>query len=386
MKGLTVLGSTGSIGTNTLEVVRTHPKRFKIESLSVHSNIEELAKQIEEFQPKKVVIAREDKYHEFKEKYSFPDVRVLSGEDALLELVIDPDVDLVINALVGFSGLKPTLEAIDHSKDIAIANKETIVVGGELVLSRAREKRIQLIPIDSEHSALLFLLRYNKRSEVKKLILTASGGPFRTMPKADLQNVTLEQALNHPTWKMGQKITIDSSTLMNKGFEVIEAHHLFDFHFDDIEVIVHKESIIHSMIETIDGEVYAQLGPTDMKFPIQNAMTYPEVVENSYHKMKLWEIGTLSFEQPDYDKFPLLQTAFDVGRVGGTLPAVLNGSNEIVVYAFLEKRIQYRDIHPIIKECLDAHQNVLKPEIKDIFEADKWARDYSENIIRSLEK
>ncbi len=308
---------------------------------------------------------------------------VLYGEEGLLELVRDTNINLIINALVGFSGLKPTIEGIKHKKDIAIANKETIVVGGEIVLNMARENNVNIIPIDSEHSALLLLLRNMKRQEVKKLILTASGGPFRSLNKEEFKNITLAQALDHPTWKMGKKITIDSSTLMNKGFEVIEAHHLFDFDFQDIEVIIHKESIIHSMIETVDGETYAQLGPTDMKFPIQNAMTYPDIIENNYHKMSLWEIGSLSFEKPDYDKFPLLKIAYETGKSGGTLPAVLNASNEIAVQMFLDNKIAYLDIVKLIEKTISTHKNINNFGIKDIFEADNWAREYSNHLIKN---
>ncbi|MDH4128177.1 MAG: 1-deoxy-D-xylulose-5-phosphate reductoisomerase, partial [Spirochaetota bacterium] len=344
MKQLAILGSTGSIGKNTLEVVRSHPKLFNVYALTINTNIIELKKQVDLFEPRKVVICDEESYKEFR-KFSFNcKIEVLYGDEGLLNVVSDPNVNLIVNALVGFSGLKPTIEGIINKKDIALANKETIVVGGELVLKLAKENNVKIIPIDSEHSALLFLLRHNKREEVRKLILTASGGPFCNLRKEEFAQITLNDALNHPTWKMGKKITIDSSTLMNKGFEVIEAHHLFGFDFDDIEVIIHKESIIHSMIETVDGEIYAQLGPADMKFPIQNALTYPEIIENDYHKLNLWEIGSLSFSKPDFDKFNLLNIAYQVGKEGGTLPTVLNASNEVAVNAFLNEEIAYIDI------------------------------------------
>ncbi len=384
MKGLAILGSTGSIGTNTLEVVKANPKLFNIHALTCYSKIDELIKQIDLFNPKKVVVCDPAVYDDIKNILMRSETQVLYGEEGLLEVVSDPEVQLVVNALVGFSGLRPTLEAIKHYKDIAIANKETIVVAGELVLKQAKKNNVSVIPIDSEHNALLLLLRRYKKEEIRKVILTASGGPFRTMTQKELLSVTLDQALNHPTWKMGKKITIDSSTLMNKGFEVIEAHHLFGFDYQDIEVVIHKESIIHSMIETIDGEIYAQMGPADMKFPIQNALTYPEIHGNSYPKMKLWEIGSLSFDQPDYDRFPLLKTAYRAGKEGGTLPAVLNASNEEAVYAFLDSKIGYMDIHSVIDQCLDAHQKVDSPEIKEIYQADHWARDFSKDMIVSL--
>ncbi|HEO64981.1 MAG TPA: 1-deoxy-D-xylulose-5-phosphate reductoisomerase, partial [Spirochaetes bacterium] len=261
MKSLAILGSTGSIGTNTLEVVKAHPELFNIHALACYSKINELIKQIDLFKPEKVVVYDPAAYDDIKNILMRSETQVLYGEEGLLEVVSDPEVQLVVNALVGFSGLRPTLEAIKHHKDIAIANKETIVVAGELVLKQAKENDVHVIPIDSEHNALLLLLRQYQKEEIRKVILTASGGPFRSMTQKELHKVTLAQALNHPTWKMGKKITIDSSTLMNKGFEVIEAHHLFGLDYQDIEVIIHKESIIHSMIETIDGEIYAQMGP-----------------------------------------------------------------------------------------------------------------------------
>lgn len=382
MKTLAILGSTGSIGQNTLEVVKSNNKLFQVESLTTNSNIEELLKQIDLFKPKKVVICDPVKYEEFKKVSLNLQTKVLYGEEGLLEVVSDPNVNLIVNALVGFSGLKPTIEGIKNNKDIALANKETIVVSGELVCKLAKQHNVKIIPIDSEHSALLFLLRCHKQNDVKKLILTASGGPFRDMKSEDLQHVSLNQALNHPTWKMGKKITIDSATLLNKGFEVIEAHHLFGYDFNDIEVIIHKESIIHSMIETIDGEIYAQLGPTDMKFPIQNALTYPNIIENEYDKMNLWEIGTLSFSKPDFDKFPLLKIAYSVGQEGGTLPTVLNASNELAVEAFLREEIRYTDIVSIVKKTLDAHINKSSNNLKNILEANNWAISFAKELMK----
>lgn len=384
MKHLAILGSTGSIGTNTLDVVRKNPDLFQVEALSTYSKIDDLLKQIEEFKPKKAVVCQIDKYKELRNKMNSSQTELLYGEEGLLEIVSDNPTNCIVNALVGFSGLKPTIEAIKNKKEIAIANKETIVVGGELVFNLAKKYNVSIIPIDSEHSALLFLLRNNNRKEVNKLILTASGGPFRDMKKEDLEHVTLKQALNHPTWSMGQKITIDSSTLMNKGFEVIEAHYLFDFDFDDIEVIIHKESIIHSMIETVDGEIYAQLGPNDMRFPIQNALTYPNVLSNNFQRLNLWEVGTLSFSKPDFTKFPLLKIAYEVGDKKGTLPSVLNASNEEAVYAFLDKKINYKDIVKMVEKSICKHENNKQPELEDIFQADEWARSYTKEQIKNM--
>ncbi len=384
MKNIAILGSTGSIGKNTLEVVKAHPDLFQVHALTAHSNIVELKKQVEQFKPKQVVISNPEKYQEFKNLSFNHGTEVLYGNEGLLEIVRHQDVQLIVNALVGFAGLKPTIEGINNQKDIAIANKETIVVGGKLVFDLAHKNKVNIIPIDSEHSALMLLLRNNSKSEVRKLILTASGGPFRDMAKENLYHVTLEQALDHPTWKMGSKITIDSSTLMNKGFEVIEAHHLFNFQFKDIDVIIHKESIIHSMIETIDGEIYAQLGPNDMKFPIQNALTYPKIIENNYQKVNLWEIGSLTFSQPDFDKFPLLKIAYDVGEQGGTLPAVLNAANEEAVYAFLDKKINYIDIVNLVEKALEKHQNAKDPQLDDIYDAHNWARSFTQEQVTKL--
>ncbi len=384
MKNIAILGSTGSIGKSSLKVVKHHPDLFNIEVLTTNSNIEELKNQINIFKPKKVVICNKIKYTEFKKDVNCANIKVLYGSEGLIEVVRDDNINFIINSLVGFTGLIPTIEAIKNNKDIAIANKEAIVVGGDIILPLAKKHNVNIIPIDSEHSALLFLLRYSKRSEVKKLILTASGGPFIDKNKEDLKNATLNEALNHPTWKMGRKITIDSSTLMNKGFEVIEAHHLFGFDFKDIDVIIHRESVIHSMIETIDGEIYAQLGPSDMKFPIQNAMTYPKVYPNDYDKLKLWEIKNLSFDMPDLNKFPLLKLAYEVGKEGGTMPTILNAANEVAVWAFLEGRIKYSDIVFLINKGVEEHNNIRYPNLDDIIDSNNKGRESTYNQIKKL--
>lgn len=383
-KNISILGSTGSIGSNTLEVIRTHQELFKIIALSTNTSIELLYKQIDEFCPKYVVIGNESAYEKFKKNFSsYPNnnIKILFGDEGLLEIATLDEVDYVVNALVGFKGFIPTIEALKQNKVCAIANKETIVVGGEIINKIVPDKTRQIIPIDSEHSAIHQLLKDRKNTEISKLILTSSGGPFRKLPIEELNNVTLEQALNHPSWSMGNKITIDSATMMNKGFEVIEAHHLFNFDFDKIEVIVHKESIIHSMIETIDGEIYAQLGIPDMKFPIQNALTYPNIVSNNYNRLNLAEVKTLSFEKPDYQKFPLLKTAYEVGKIGGTLPAVLNSANEVVVNKFLKKEISYNDIYRYIRKTVEAHKIINNPSIEDVINTDLWAREYILKLI-----
>ncbi len=379
-KNISILGSTGSIGRNTLEVIKEYKKIFNVKAISTNSSIELLKEQIDLFNPEYIVISDENAYKKFKGNIP-KNIKLLYGDDGLLEISTLKDVDIVVNALVGFKGFLPTLNALKNGKVCAIANKETIVVGGEIIMKSASDKDRQIIPIDSEHSAIHSLLRNRDKKSVSRLILTSSGGPFRTLPKEKLKEVTLKQALNHPTWSMGNKITIDSSTMMNKGFEVIEAHHLFGFDFSQIDVIIHKESIIHSMIETIDGEIYAQLGVADMKFPIQNALTYPDILPNSFGKLKLYEISSLTFEKPDMDKFPLLRLAYDAGRIGNSMPVVLNASNEIAVNSFLMEKISYIDIYKYVSETIEKHNIINNPTYEEIIEIDKWARKYTINNI-----
>lgn len=380
MKNLCILGSSGSIGTNTLDVVRKFSDRFKVFALTVHSKTDLLLEQIIEFKPKFAVICSEKAYQSF-DKSKCPETEILFGDDGMETVATLPDVDLVVNALVGFSGLKPTIAAIRKKKNIALANKETLVVAGEIVLGEVRKNETHLIPIDSEHSALYFLLKNMDMNKVHQLVLTASGGPFRNKTLEELKSVTVEQALKHPNWDMGAKITIDSATMMNKGFEVIEAHYFFGTPYESIGVIVHPQSIIHSMIETVDGEFYAQLGPTDMRYPIQNALSYPDTFHSPFERLDLAKLPSLTFEHPKWEQFPLLKTAFEVGRKKGTYPAVLNAANEIAVAAFIDKQISFLNIHGLIQLCLDAHDNKDKPGLEDIFAADLWARDYAKKTI-----
>lgn len=381
-KYVSILGSTGSIGRNTVEVIKHHKDRFKVLAISANSNIEVLEEQMKTLNPKYVVIGDERAYKEFKKKCSSSKVKILFGDEGLNQIATEDKTEYIVNALVGFKGFIPTMKALEKGKICAIANKETIVVGGSLIMKTAIDKERQIIPIDSEHCAIHALTRDKQRSDIAKIILTSSGGPFRTKTKEQLDKVSLEDALNHPTWNMGQKITIDSATMMNKGFEVIEAHHLFGIPYDSIEVIVHKESIIHSMIETIDGEIYAQLSINDMKFPIQYALTYPDIVRNSFERLNLAKLGELHFESPDYKKFPLLSLAYDVGIEGGTLPAVLNASNEIAVNKFLLKEINYTDIYKYVYDTITRHNNIKNPSYEDIIEADTWARSCTKNLIK----
>jgi 1-deoxy-D-xylulose-5-phosphate reductoisomerase len=381
-KNVSILGSTGSIGTNAVEVIKHHKDRFKVIGISAYSNIDLLEEQTKSLSPEYVVIGQEEAYREFKKRNTSSKLKILFGDDGLNRIATEDNVEYIVNALVGFKGFIPTMEALKKGKVCAIANKETIVVGGSLIMKTAIDKDRQIVPIDSEHCAIHSLISNRKKKDIAKIILTSSGGPFRTKSKEELDKVTLEEALNHPTWSMGNKITIDSATMMNKGFEVIEAHHLFDVDYDDIEVIVHKESIIHSMIETIDGEIYAQLSINDMKFPIQYALTYPKIVSNKFERLNLAKIGSLHFETPDCDKFPLLSLAYEVGRKGGTLPAVLNASNEVAVNKFLSKEIDYTDIYKYIYEAVKNHSVINNPTYDDIIQSDKWARNFTKKLIR----
>ena len=378
-KGIVILGSSGSIGQNALEVVRHHRGRFRVYGLSVDRNIEVLRKQVKEFGVSRVVVTNRLKYEEAK--VFFCGVEVLYGEEGLYELVSDGRVDMVVNALVGFSGLMPTVEGIQNGKDIAIANKESIVVGGDWVMGLARERGVNMIPIDSEHSAIFSLMKGRGWGELEKVILTCSGGPFLGMGGMELREVRVEDALKHPRWNMGKKITVDSSTLMNKGLEVIEAKHLFGVNFGDIEVLIHKESIIHGLVQMIDGGVYAQMGLADMKFAIQSAMTYPEVCRSDYGRLDLVGVGQLSFEEPDEDSFPLLKVCYEVGIKGGTMPAVLNAANEVAVGSFLEGEIDYLDIHRLIGEVLEGHEIREGLDMKVLLDMDRWAREYGKELI-----
>ncbi len=380
IKNISILGSTGSIGRNTIEVVKKFPDKFNVLGLSTNKNIELLEVQIKEVFPNFVVVNNYDKYKIFKNKHK--NIEVLYGKEGLTKITTHKDIDIVVNALVGFSGFIPTLEALKSGKICAIANKETIVVGGDLLKRTFGNFTSNIIPIDSEHSAIFNLLKKFNRNYVEKLILTASGGPFRDIPVEHLENVTINQALNHPVWKMGNKITIDSSTMMNKGFEVIEAHHLFDFDFNNIETIIHKESTIHSMIETIDGELYAQLSVSDMKLPIMNALSYPDIFKNNFNRLNLSILRNLSFEPMDMEKFPLLKLAYDVGKIGHSLPAVLNASNEICVNEFIKENIKFLDIYRYVSKTVEFHDIIKNPDYDDIIETDRWARNYTEELIK----
>lgn len=381
LSNLAILGSTGSIGCNTLKVVKNLNKNnfpIKIKYLSTNSQIELLAEQIKEFNPQAVVISNEDKAKEFKEKYShekfYNKLEILSGTEGLNEISKRDDYDTLVCALVGFSGLSPVINAIKSKKKIALANKETLVVAGRIVNQLLKDYKTDLLPIDSEHSAILQCLMGEEGNAIEKIFLTASGGPFRTKSYEEMRNATIEDALNHPNWKMGAKITIDSATMMNKGLEVIEAKWLFDIPYDKIKVVIHPQSIIHSMVEFEDSSIKAQMGIPDMKVPIQFALTYPKRIKADFPKLDFRNYPSLTFEEPDFKKFDCLQIAFDVLNSGKTYPVVMNAANEVAIESFLNGKIKFTDIPAHIRRCLDEHNPVTDFSLEDIFEIDLKTR------------
>jgi 1-deoxy-D-xylulose-5-phosphate reductoisomerase len=374
MKRLSILGSTGSIGIQTMEVVRSNRELFSIEAITANSSIDLLEQQAEEFRPKLVVVLDESKYSELKSRVGAI-TEVATGLEGLIAAATISGADTVVSSIVGIAGLIPTYHAIMNKKHIALANKETLVAGGRLIMSKAKEHNISILPVDSEHSAIFQSIGSNKKSQLSKLILTASGGPFRTKTQEEMLHVTLSDALNHPNWKMGKKITVDSATLMNKGLEVIEASWLFDVSAEEIEVCVHPQSIIHSMVEFVDGSVIAQLGLPDMKLPIQYALTFPERLPMAGEKLDLTKIGTLTFEKPDTAKFPCLKLAYDALKLGDGACISVNGANEAAVELFLNGKISFRDIPRLISGVLEKHETVNNPTLDEIIEIDKWARN-----------
>ena len=375
MKKILILGSSGSIGKNALNVVRKFPERFKVTGLTVNSRIDLLENQIKEFLPEFVVVTDETKANELKSNIGNL-CKVFSGYDELLNLAAQGDYDILIGAMVGFAGLAPTLEAIKRGKRIALANKETLIVAGEIVTKLVLENNAEILPVDSEHSAIYQCLVGENLNEVEKLIITASGGPFLNKDKSFFERATVDEALNHPNWKMGNKITIDSATMMNKGLEVIEAHWLFGLPVEKINVVVHPQSIIHSMVQFVDGSIKAQLGLPDMKLPIQYALSFPERLENDFRRTDLPDIKNFSFFEPDFDKFECLKLAFDVIKTGGTAPCILNAANEVAVEKFINKKIKFSQISQLIKEALNKIENHSDPDIETIFDCDKKTREF----------
>ena len=383
MKNISLLGSTGSIGKQTLEVAAANPDKMKIRVLAAHTSDTILEEQIRAVEPDFAVLTDKEAAARLKARYHGK-TEILAGEEGLLAAATYSEVDTVLASMVGYAGLRPTMAAINCGKNIALANKETLVAAGSLVMEAVAKNNVSLTPVDSEHSAIFQALQGGKEDEVKRLLITASGGPFRGKKRSELESVTLAQCLNHPNWSMGKKITVDSSTLANKGLEVIEAHWLFNMPYEKIDVVVHPQSIIHSLVEFCDGSVIAQLGEPDMRLPIQYALSYPCRYHKAFDQLDLIKAGTLTFEAPDMEAFPSLRIAIDCGKAGGTLPCVFNAANEEAVYAFLDNKIKYLDIPYITEKVASLHKNIAAPCIEDIERADAEARAAAQSIIANL--
>lgn len=381
MKKISILGSTGSIGTQTLQVIKQFPKKFDVVALSAGENINLLSEQIKQFMPQMVCVKDNNYAGKLKKKLNGSKVEIIYGEEGYEQISVLTNSDIVVSAMVGYCGLKPTFHAIKNGIDVALANKESLVIAGEILVNESRKSGAKIIPVDSEHSAIFQALECSNRKFVKKLILTASGGPFRNTSKGNLKDVTVEDALNHPTWQMGKKITIDSATLMNKGFEVIEARWLFDIPVADIEVWIHPQSIVHSMVEYVDGSVISQLSIPDMKIPIAYALSYPERLPIGFKSVKPSDFSDLTFEKVDSKRFDALDLAYNAINEGGTMAAVLNAANEVAVNAFLNKIIGFDEITKYIRRVMRIHSNETVKSIKCIVEADNWARLTTENLI-----
>jgi len=375
VKRIALLGSTGSVGTSTLDVVEQHPQEFSVVAMAAGTNVDLLAKQVVKFGPELVSVGNEEAAFALKERLGNKvKPEIVYGSEGLDQVARYQAANFVMTAVVGSVGVAPTLSAIEAGKTIGLANKETLVSAGPVVMKKAKEKGVQIIPVDSEHSAVFQCLQGERRQDVTRIILTASGGSFRHLSREDLKQVTVAEALAHPNWSMGAKITIDSATMMNKGFEVIEAHWLFDLPYESIECVLHYESIIHSMVEYQDRAVMAQLGTPDMKVPIQYAMSYPGRMPLSTEPLDLVKMGTLHFAAMDFDRYPLLQLAYECGKAGGTYTAVLNAANEVAVDMFLKGSIGFLDIETMVRKTCEAHQGIQNPTLEEIFAADQWAR------------
>ena len=380
MKNISILGATGSIGTQTLDVIRNSEGKINLIGITANSSVDKIKEIIGEFEPKYVAMMDENSskiIEEFCNK-EYPNIQVFNGIDGLVKIATLEEIDTVVTSVVGMIGLKPTIAAIEAKKDIALANKETLVVAGELVMNKAKENNVKILPVDSEHSAIFQSLSGYKNKDINKILLTASGGPFRGKTIDDLKDVTVKEALKHPKWNMGQKISIDSATLMNKGLEVIEAHFLFDCDYDNIEVIVHPQSIIHSMVEYKDASVIAQLGSPDMRLPIQYALNYPERKGMIAKPVNFYELGALTFEKPDLETFKCLRFAYEAGKIGGLAPTILNGANEEAVALLLKEKIKFLQIAEIIEECMSVFKENYYDELNldNIIELDKKVREY----------
>ena len=382
-KNITILGSTGSIGQQALEVLEALDAEYSINYLTVNNNIDILYSQIEKYRPKGIAIRNEDSYYEFKKTYSF-DGEILCGREGVIELASRNDNDLVLSSLVGFAGVRPTLAAIEQGIDIALANKETLVSAGKVITDAAKRNNVNLLAVDSEHSAVLQCLAGEQHEEIEKIILTASGGPFLKTPMEQFETLSVEQALNHPNWEMGNKITIDSATMMNKGFEIIEAYWLFDVEIDKIDVVIHPQSIIHSMVQFVDGSVKAQLGVPDMKIPIAYALTFPRHAKSNFDRLDLTKIGSFDFIKPDFNRYKCLKLAYDSIEMGGNASAILNAANEIAVYSFLNREISFLDIPKSIEYALNTVEITENPSLDDIIASDMQAREITKAFIDNL--
>ena len=390
LKKIVILGSTGSIGTQALEVIEDFPRRFKVAGLSANTSLRKILTQIKKFKPKEVAMMDEDSALKLEKKLktlggSFAKIKVSKRMEGLIRLATLKEADIVLTAVVGSIGIVPTFEAISAKKMIALANKETLISAGAVIMEAARKNKVKIIPVDSEHSAIFQCLMGEERESIQNVILTCSGGPFRKTPLDKLRKVTVKEALNHPSWKMGGKITIDSSTLMNKGFEVIEAFWLFGVPFKNIKVLVHPQSLAHSMVEFKDGSFKAQIGEPTMKIPICLAFSYPKrIPSRGVAKMKLERLNEMTFEKPDLVKFPCLKYAYWAGKIGGTMPAVLNAANEIAVEYFLAGKIKYLDIAQTIKKMMNKHRVIKRPKLKDILEVDRKVKEETRNYLEKL--
>ena len=381
MNKIVLLGSTGSIGTQTLEIVRNYSDDLQILALAAGTNVSLMEKQIREFLPKKAVMWSETAAKDLKEKVADLNVEVLSGMEGLLDIVTMEEADTVVTAIVGMIGIRPTIAAIESGKTIALANKETLVTAGHIIMPLAKEKDVKILPVDSEHSAIFQSMNGEKKEQVEKILLTASGGPFRGKKIEELLNIQVEDALKHPNWSMGRKITIDSATLVNKGLEVIEAKWLFDVSLEQIQVVVHPQSIIHSMVQYKDGGIIAQLGTPDMKLPIQYALFYPDRRELPGKKLDFYELSRMTFEKPDMDTFYGLKLAFEASKMGGSMPTVYNAANEKAVSLFLDKKIKFLQIPELINKAMNNHTIIANPNVDEILSAESEAYDYISTLI-----
>ena len=380
MKKIAILGSTGSIGTQALDVVRNLPNDFKISVLAANSNVELFSKQIEEFQPELAVLADENAFKILKQK-NFSGTEIAGGRQAFIDAAEFGGVEIVLTSMSGFAGLEPTIKAIKAKKNIALANKETLVVAGEIVTKLAKEYGVKILPVDSEHGAFFQCLQGENYKSIEKLLLTASGGPFRGKTRADLQNATVKEVLAHPTWNMGKKITVDSASLVNKGLEVIEAKFLYGVEYDQIQVVVHPQSIVHSMVEFVDGSIIAQLAAPDMRLPIQYALTYPNRKISPIKKLDFWQIKNLTFEQPDTETFKGLKFAYEAGKIGDSMPCVFNAANEVAVAAFLGGKIKFLQIYDVIENAMNTRAVIQNPTLEILLDEDKTVRNLSEKFI-----